>query len=1021
MFLSNASIRRPVAMLCLITALTGLGLNAYRKLGLELMPKVDMPFITIVTVYPGASPEELEADVAKRIEDVVVTIDGLKHVQSVCMQNVCQTLLEFNLDVDVDIAATDVREKIDLIQNDLPADVEKPRILKFDINAQPIINLALTGDATLEELYDYADNTLRDRISVISGVAEVQLIGGEEREVQVLLDQEKLAQRSLTAHDVVLAIQNNVRTIPSGNIKSHGAEYSVKFDADYSSIEEIGSLEIANRNGARCYLRDVSTVTMTTVEPRQAAFLDGEPCVAVRVVKKADANAVQVVHNVRAALEKLRTTLPGGMRLEWVSDAGTFIQSTVDSATSNIWQGVLLTGVILFVFLYNFRSTFIVAVTMPLSVIISLFFIYLFGFTLNTPVLTSLALSVGILVTNSIVVLESIVRKVAEGVEPHEAARTGAGEVALAVLASAGTNIVVLFPVAMMGSLIGLFFRPFAITMVVVTAVSLFVSFTLTPIMCAFLLKKTSSRGILARLEEAFNRGLHAIARKYGSVLYLLANHRWAGSLVIIGTLLVLVHALSLVPRIGFGFFKDPDRGEIFVRLEYPTYYNIDKTIERVQEAERCLKDMPGLEHLFTNVGKVEGIIGQSSEGVYLAQILLKFVQKTERTETMDDLLAMVNQRLAGYPDCILTANVSKVVGGQGYALELEIAGEEFHELESLAMTVKEFAGSIPGVQSPDTSVRSGKPEIRVRPRREVLSDLNAPALGLGMTLRANLEGLKAGVFKQAGRVYDIRVKLRDQQGIDQVESFLFPGAPDSPVALTALARVEQSLAPIQITRSDKTRVTKVYADLASTKPLGTAVNELSQKMDAQANFPPGYSYRFMGQYEIMQEGIGEFLEAGLLAIALTYLVLAAILESFTQPFLILVTVPFGLIGVLWTLYLTGESISMFVLLGAVMLVGIVVNNAILIMDEVNQQIRSGVPARNAMQHAAMDQFRPILMITLAAVLGMLPLALGRGLGSEMRSSVGIASVGGIIISAFLTFVALPVFYEIFTRKPKEN
>ncbi|HOJ32431.1 MAG TPA: efflux RND transporter permease subunit [Candidatus Hydrogenedentes bacterium] len=1016
MFLSNVSIRRPVAMVCLIIALTGLGINAYRKLGLELMPKVDMPFITVVTVYPGASPDELETDVAKRIEDAVVTIDGLKHVSSVCMENVCQTLLEFHLNVDVDIAATDVREKIDLIQNDLPADVEKPKILKFDINAQPIINLALTGDVPLDELYDYADNTLRDRISVLPGVAEVQLIGGQEREVQVLLDREKLGQRGLTAHDVVLAIQNNVRTIPSGHVKESGTEYTVKFDADYATVSDLGTLEIANRNGARCYLHDVSELRMASAESRQAAFLDGKPCVAIRVVKKADANAVQVVNNVRAALDSLRKSLPGGMDLTWVSDAGAFIQSTVDSATSNIFQGVLLTGAILFFFLYNFRSTLIVAVTMPLSVVISLFFIYLLGYTLNTPVLTSLALSVGILVTNSIVVLESIVRKVSEGVEPREAARTGTGEVAVAVLASAGTNIVVLFPVAMMGSLVGFFFRPFAITMVIVTAVSLFISFTLTPIMSAVLLKRGTSKGMLAKVEAAFNQALQKVAGGYGLVLHTVAKHRTIGAAVLVVTVVLLIHALSLVPRIGFGFFRDPDRGEIFVRLEYPTYYSLERTIDRVHEAENALRDMQGLEHMFTTIGKVEGIIGQSSEGVYLAQILLKFVQKTERSDTMDDLLAKVNERLKGYTDSIVTANVSKVVGGQGYAVELEIAGDEIKELEQLALKIADYARNIPGFLAPDTSVRAGKPELRVKPKREVLSDLNAPALGLGMTLRANLEGLKAGVFKQSGRTYDIRVKLAEEFGKDQVADFLLPGSPDSPVNLTALANVHETTAPIQITRNDKRRITKVYANLASTKPLGNAVKELSGLIDQKAQLPPGYSYRFAGQYEIMQEAIGEFLEAGILAIALTYLTLAAILESFTQPFLILVTVPLGLIGVLWSLYLAGESISMFVLLGAVMLVGIVVNNAILIMDEVNQQIRAGVSRHRAMEHAAIDQFRPILMITLAAILGMLPLAFGRGLGSEMRTSVGVASVGGILVSAVLTLVVFPILYEMFTR-----
>lgn len=1020
MFLSNASIRRPVAMSCLIIALTALGINAYRKLGLELLPQVDIPYITVVTAYPGASPDEIETDVAKRIEDVVVSIDGLKHVTSICMEDVCQTLLEFNLNVDVDVAANDVREKIDLILNDFPLDVEKPNVLKFDVNAIPIIHFALAGDATVDELYDYADNTLRDQISVLEGVADVQLIGGQEREVHVLLDRKKLGARGLTALDVVEAIQTGVRTIPSGRIREAGSEYTVKFDAEYSSISDIGMLEVANHDGSRTYLKDVGEIVMSTAEVRQVAFINGRPCVAIRVVKKADANAVRVVERVRDAMGSLQATLPGGMELVWVSDAGSFIRSTVDNTTSNIVQGVLLTAAILFGFLYNIRSTFIVAITMPLSIVISLFFMHLLGFTLNAPTLIALGLSIGVLVTNSIVVLESIVKKVSEIGRPREGAAAGAGEVAVAVLASAGTNIVVLFPVAMMSSLIGMVFRPFAITMVIVTSVSLFISFTLTPILCSVLLTGAAQEGRLARVEAGFNRILGRFAGGYGRLLHALAERRWAGALVLAFSFGALFHALSLTPAIGFTFFPDTDRGEVFVRLEYPTRYSLEQTTARVREAEEALRDLPSLVHSFTTVGKVEGIIGQSSEGVYLGQILLKFVEKTERDETMDDLLAQVRSRLAGHADCIVTVSVGETMGGQSSPIELEIAGDDIRRLDDLAVEVAEFARNIPGVVSPDTSVRSGKPEIRVRPQRAVLGDLNMPATGLGMNLRANLEGLKAGVYKEKGRTYDIRVKLSEEEGKNQVAGFLFPGAPGRPVILSSLAQVEESIAPIQITRSDKRRVSKVYANLESRMPLGTAVNEISRAFSEQVRLPAGYSYRFVGQYEIMAEGIADFLEAGLLAVALTYLVLAAILESFKQPFLILTTVPLGLIGILWSLYLTGESISMFVLLGSVMLVGIVVNNAILIMDEVNQQVRAGVPRRKAMEHAAIDQFRPILMITFAAVLGMLPLALARGLGSEMRNSIGIASVGGIIISAVLTLLVIPVLYELFTRKSEQ-
>jgi len=474
MSLPDLSVRRPVAMSCLIIALAILGVNAYRKMGLELMPSVDIPYITVITVYPGATPEEIETDIAKRIEDKMVTIAGLKHVSSTCIENACQTLLEFRLGIDVDIAATDVREKLDLVRNDFPEDVEDPIVMKFDVNATPIITLALTGDATVEELFDYGDNTLRDRLTVIPGVADVTLVGGAKREVHVQLDRDKVAARGLTSLHVVEAIKSGVRTIPAGRIRSDGSEYVVKFDGDMQTVDAINDLEITGDNGSRCYVRDVGRAFMTTKEQREAAFFDGTPAISIQVVKRSEANAVAVVDEVKKAIALINEELPGGMVLEWVTDDGTFTRAVIDSAWSDVIQGVILTAIILFLFLYNIRSTFIVAVTMPLTLVIGLFFIQMLGYTLNTMTLLSMGLSVGILVTNSIVVIESIVSGLNAGLPPKEAARVGSKEVFVAVLASASTNMVVLFPLAVMKTMVGLFIGPFVWTMLIVTVVSLF-------------------------------------------------------------------------------------------------------------------------------------------------------------------------------------------------------------------------------------------------------------------------------------------------------------------------------------------------------------------------------------------------------------------------------------------------------------------------------------------------------------------------------------------------------------------
>ncbi len=1019
MFLSNASIRRPVAMSCLIIGLTLLGFNSYRKMGLELMPKMDVPFITITTIYPGASPEQIETDVAKRIEDQVVTIDGLKHVSSSCMENVCQTMLEFHLNVDVDIAATDVREKLDLIKADFPEDVEDPKILKFDINAKPIVYMAVTGDLPLDDLYDYADNELRDKLTVIPGVADAALIGGNTREVHIILDRDKLAEKGLNSLDVLTAVRQNVRLIPSGRIQEQGTEYSVKLDADYYNISDFESMQLNTRSGQRCYLRDVGRVEMSTDEVRQKAFVDGKQAVYIKIVKKAEANAVKVVDAVKAAVEKLNKELPGGMKLVWVSDDGVFIRASVRSAWSDIAQGIALTALILFLFLYNLRSTFIIAVTMPLTIIIGIFFMQFLGYTLNTSTLLAIGLSIGILVTNSIVVMEAIVDRLNQTGDPKEASRLGAAEVAIAVVASAGTNVVVLFPIAMMGSAIGMFMKPLAITMLIMNLVSLFISFTLTPILCSLILRPVdrTKKTILMRMEDGFNGLLNFVISGYRKLLAFNEQHRIAAVLVVLATVFLFVFSMKLAKKVGFSFFKESDQGQIYVKLEYPTRYDLNQTVKRVHEVEEMLKDLPELKHTLTAIGRVEGVIGQASEGVYLAQMLLKFSERIERQITLETLMEMTRQKLAKYPECIVTVSQPSIIGGQSTAIELEISGSNLDVLDDIALYAKSIATKENGYIDTDTTVREGKPELRVLPRRPVLADLGIAATDLGLSLRANIEGIECGTFKQNARNYDIVVLFDKKQGKEQVEQFMFPAGDGKTLMLTNLGDVHQKVTPIQITRKDKQRISKLLSDPSAEKPLGNAVDELSTKLEQSGKLPPGYNFKFAGDAEMMGEAMLAFAEAGVIAMVLCFLTLSALLESFKQPWLILVTLPLALIGVILALALTGESMSMFVMMGMVMLIGIVVNIAILIMDQFNVHIREGVPIHKAMISAACERFRPILMVTLAAVLGMLPLATGRGIGAEMRNGVGIASVGGLIISGILTLILMPILYDLLTRK----
>ncbi len=1000
-------------MSCLIIALALLGMNAYRKLGLELLPKVDAPYVTVQMTYLGATPSDIEVDIVKRIEDAVASVDGLKHMTSTCLENVGTVRLEFTLETDVDVAANDVRQKVDSILDDFPDGADSPVILKVDINALPIVTLALTGELSIEELYDYADQQLSDRLSAIPGVANLELVGGAKREIHVVLDREKVAAAGLSSLDVVTALESGVLTLPAGRVDDSINEYSIRFDAEYADFRDIGNLQVAGKDGARRYIRDLGHVEVASEEIRQATYIDGRPAIGIRLVKRADANTVEVVKEVKRQLSTINANLPGGSELILVSDDAEYIEASFNSTSSNVIQGVILTALILFFFLFNIRSTIVVAITMPLTIIICLFFIQLSGFTFNNSTLIALGLSVGTPVSNSIVVMESIAAQLESGAHPWDAARNGANDVAVAVLASAGTNMVVLLPIGLMGTMVGVFFRPFALTTLYANLVSLFISFTLTPILCGVILKPVNPKAYLTRIGTQVNNLLDALARKISHVMRYLGRHRWAGALVVLATIGLLVQSLSMVPKIGFAMFPDMDKGQLIVKLEYPTQQNLEQTKVRVKEVEALLADTPGLIHALSSIGKVDAATGNPSEGTYLAALTLYLVNKTEREKGVFTIMEEVVEKLKDYPDYTISVSLPNILGQESIPITLAFTGDDIDILESIATYVERAVSGNPMFIRPITSVRLPRQEIRVVPNRAILADANMTAVQLGGILRTNLEGNKAAQYKSGARSYDIRVKFDKQPGIRQVEEFQIPLANGQSVMLPQYANIRSEPSPVLIGRYDKMRMSVFFSFLHPDMPLSTAISEINKVITDGGIMPTGYNYQFLGVGEMMGETVAEFSEALLIAIVLTYLTLSAVLESFTRPFYIMLTLPLALIGMLWALRLSGMAIDMYVLLGAVLLIGIVVNNAVLVIDHMQQLVKDGLDHGEAMLQAVSLEFRPIIMITIAAALGMLPLAIAAGLGSEMTVGIGMSSVGGIIVSGILTLLIIPVIFII--------
>ena len=1024
MFLANASTQRPIAVSCLLIALIVLGLNSYRKLSIENLPSVDIPYVAIVTTWIGASPEDVEKDVAKHIEDAVSGIDGLKHIESSCLENVSQIVLEFEMSVDVDTAAQDVREKLDTVLSKLPADADRPVIQKININASPIANVFLSGDAPIDDLYDYADNVVADRFGTIPGVGEVQVIGGSEREVWVELDRDLLAAAGLTVQDAADALRQGVLSLPGGRIRELGHEFSVRFDAEYQDVADIDSLEVANRNGARRRLGDLGAVRLATAEIRQRALLDGRQGVVLKIVKKADGNIVQIVREVRQRFEDMRHTLPGGMELTWVSDEAANIQASVDSAVSSVVQAVLVCAVVLFFFLVNLRTTLVVVIAMPVTILIGLFFMQLAGLTLNNPTLLAIGLSTGVLVANSIVVLENVAEKFQTMTDRWEAARIGTSEVAVAVLASAGTNVIVMLPIAMMSSIVGRMLAPFALTTLIVNASSILTSFTLTPILCALILQPAGKRrdNALARFGKRWNDGFQAAGSGFAGVLRRIAGKK-RYNLPIVAAFVALFFFTMKVGggRLGFSLFETADNGRLFIRVETPAYYDLEQTVARLEGIQARLLQFSDIQHVLTTAGKAEAMSGQANEGVYMGQIEMFFQPKTQRSWRILDRLAEIRAMLRDETDCFVSASVPGNMGGQSFQIEKNLSGDDLDELNNAALAIEAAARSLPGVGMIETTVRDTKPEIRIVPKRPVLSDLGFPPALLASIVRGNIEGLEAASFKRGDRTYDVRVKLAEREGKDQIRQFLLPGADGRPIPLETVADVVDDRSLVQIYRVDKRRTVKILGDTAPGATTSQVGDAIERAVVNDNLVPPGYELRDAGMVEMLGEIVADFGEAILLASFLTLLTLAAILESWSRPGLVLLTLPMGLVGVVAALVIGQFALTIFSLLGILMLIGVVVNPAILIVDKMAQHIHDGTCRREAMLTAMAEQFRPVLMVILASGLGMLPMAIGRGIGSENRAGIGTASVAGVLVAGALTLLVLPLIYTLFTGKPKPS
>jgi hydrophobic/amphiphilic exporter-1 (mainly G- bacteria), HAE1 family len=1022
MILVKTAVKRPILTTVTVFSLALMGFLSYFNLPLNTIPEVEIPFVTVQVIYPGASPEEIETNVTKKIEDEVYTISGIDFVESYLMENVNITLCKFLTDKDPDIASREVKDKIDAIANEFPSDVQKPVILKFDMNAQAVVQLAFVSGLPEKDAFDYADNELRNRLSRINGVSKVDLSGGRKREIQIILNTNNLSKYMLSPLHVIGFLASNNMSIPGGNIRKNGSEYSVKVAGEFENVADIENLKIKTVYGEK-YLRDIAEISDTLEKEAtySAYYLSGEngdvnkKVIKLSVFKQSDANTVNVAKGILSEVKALQNDLPPNSSLVLVQDSSTFIKDSVNDTMSTIYLGIILTALVLYLFLHSFKITMIIAVSMPVTLVSTFLLADWAGFSLNVFTLMALSVSVGTLVTNSVIIIENIIRHMKNGENSAGASYKGTIEIAVAVLASTLTNIVVFVPIASMGSIAGQMFKEFGLMVTFAMIFSIIVGFTVTPMLATVFLRHYKAKSEHKKgFGRFFDKHFDRLTELFRSSLSLVIHNKLLRITAMVLPFILLIgtfYYIAKVSPLGNEFFPKIVDRKVQITIELPNYYSIDKTRTVFEDIRKICLEMKESESALLEIGTLG-----TKQGGYIGSILVNLYEDKYVERPMGDIITELNAKLSGFPDAKIKLKAKDAFEGPGgeSPIVFEIYGDEQNKLSELTYKVLDIVKRVPGTTNVDSDIRQGKPEIRIIPDRKKLLEYGTDASAVAMVVRSSVEGLIGSKLKEGGKEYDIRIRTADSDinDIERIKNILVL-TPRGNVKISELADLVFDESPSMITRKNKSRQYKVTADLSS-RTTGEVNNDIWAAINSEIAIPPGFKIDTGFNAKIQEEMGREFAKAAFIAILLTFLLIAGILESYRQSFLIMISLPLSLLGVIWSLKLTGIAMNLFAMMAGVMLIGIVVNNAILILDYANLLKKSGQSVIDSIINASAEKLKAVTMATLASVFGMLPLALGLGEGAEMRQGMGVVSMFGLIASAILTLYVIPAFYAAF-------
>ena len=1028
MWFTQVSLKNPVFATMVMLAIVVLGLFSYQRMQVDQFPNIDFPVVVITAEYPGASPEIVESEVTKKIEEGVNSIAGISALTSRSYEGQSVVIIEFQLHIDGRKAAEDVREKISAIRPLFRDEVKEPRVLRFDPSSRAIWSIAVLPDATkgkmsAVELTNWADQVLKKRLENVRGAGSVTLVGGTKREINVYLNPQAMESLGVTAEQVVNAVRSENQDLPVGAIRSLVQERVVKIDARMKRPEDFGQIIVARKSGSPITVSQVARIADGAQEVDSLALYNGQRTLLLTVQKAQDENTIGVVDGLNKTIADMQGLIPPGARLELIADGSRPIRVAVENVRRTLIEGALLTILIVFLFLNSWRSTVITGLTLPISIIGTFLFMNIFGFTINMITLMALSLCVGLLIDDAIVVRENIVRHVQMGKSSYQAAMDGTREIGLAVLATTFSIVAVFLPIGFMGGIIGKFFHEFGITIVAAVLISMFVSFTLDPMLSSIWhdpsIDVAGKKGAhdtlydrtIGRVTGWFDRATESLSRGYQNILRWALVHKLTTLALAV---VIFVTSIFMVPLLGTEFVPKADFSETTLNFYTPQGSSLEATEAKARQVEAIVREFPEVKYTLAtlNTGNAQGKI--------YASLYIRLVDRKARTRSVDQMSGVLRDRLKQVAGITVThVGLLDSVGGNKQ-VEFSLQGPDLKELERLSQVVASKIRGIPGLVDLDSSVKADKPVIEIRVRRDAASDLGLSVAQIAASLRTLVAGQTVGNWRAPDdQTYDVNVRLspdarkspQDLERLPLISTAMGNNTDGSAriVRLNQVASITETTGPNQINRRDMAREVAVNANVYN-RSAGEVSNDIRTAL-ADMNFPPGYRYQFGGSTKNMAESFGYAISALIMAVLFIYMILASQFKSFLQPLALMTSLPLTLIGVVLALLLFRSTLSMFSVIGVVMLMGLVTKNAILLVDFAIRMRAQGFGRNEALLEAAKVRLRPILMTTLAMIFGMVPLAFALTEGSEQRAPMGQAVIGGVITSSLLTLVVVPVTY----------